>query len=219
VRRILTGIQGGHEQREPRQLILHRCFHVPGRSLVVSLTCRTGGWLPNKRKVPSFGILRARESVKAESNRIERSGAESQSGVCSRFGVSSFTLSVLFHPRFAFLTTTITCAYHATDRAPLTRELSARNGGDDGDERTRAEFRRLQRACVDRSRHRSRESVSFSLRRAYLLSRAVLSRVSPSLSFALALAAARSARLLASSSCTSVAPAGADVVMTLVQLA
>lgn len=29
---ILTGIQGGHEQREPGQLILHRCFHVPDRS-------------------------------------------------------------------------------------------------------------------------------------------------------------------------------------------
>lgn len=174
---------------------------------------------------------------KVESNhRVEQSKAECQSSaaasvrvtcacVCARarrcppaLRAFSFTLSALFHSRLAYPLATLRCAYHATDRAPLTR--------DDGGERTRArraEFRRRQRACVDRSRHRSRESVHRLLLPLShpLLSRAVFSRVTASLSLSLSPSRARSrisplrsARLFASSSCTSVAPVGADVVTT-----
>lgn len=161
---VLTGIQGGHEQREPGQLILHRCFHVPDRSRRRVLLCaaRVEFVAETREEGPSFGTFgagntrerefarRVSERWKVESDRAEQSKwYRARARLCDfvRFkfySLGSLSLAIRSGRRSRQ-------TYHATDRALLTAAAAA--------ERTRAEFRRRQRACVDRSRHRSRESV------------------------------------------------------------
>lgn len=145
---ILTGIEGGHEQREPRQLILHRCFHVP-QSASNCVYCPTATressspgifsltryeWNTESRKRTkknsclSFGgknLSCTHTGERAsEKGKVESSVALFNWLTCCCFFVLSplffFLLACLHSTRFTERT------HRATDRVPLTRTTTAR---------------------------------------------------------------------------------------------